>query len=259
MECIKRIAQSGRTVVCTIIRPSTVLFELFDKLLLLKTGGEMVYFGDLGNESSHLLTYFSHFRGLDAKTMHKNPATYMLNCIGAGTGGAKIDVDFAVAYKSSRLGRANEALVARWSRPQRHTNVFAIPSHAILAKFVFSYNVARMVLMLAVALIFGSCYFGKEIETTVDVLSHVSVLFMALIMAIPFTSCNCAVFYRETLSMMYSPLAHLLSLFLVELIYILVVATVFAVAFLLSENDNMRCQRHRIKRGQGYCPTKLLV
>ncbi|KAF0708195.1 hypothetical protein AaE_013312, partial [Aphanomyces astaci] len=95
MECVKRIAESGRTVVCTIHQPSTVLFELFDKLLLLKTGGELVYFGDLGPQSSVLLEYFRQFQGLPPMEPHENPATYMLNCIGAGTGDAKIDVDFA--------------------------------------------------------------------------------------------------------------------------------------------------------------------
>ncbi|KAF0713025.1 hypothetical protein As57867_004542, partial [Aphanomyces stellatus] len=117
MECVKRIAQSGRTVVCTIHQPSTVLFELFDKLLLLKTGGQMVFFGDLGHESSNLLGYFEGFDGLDPMAPRENPATYMLNCIGAGTGEAKIDIDFASAYIESQLGVENAALVARWSQP----------------------------------------------------------------------------------------------------------------------------------------------
>ncbi|ETW08013.1 hypothetical protein H310_02391 [Aphanomyces invadans] len=115
MECIKRIAESGRTVVCTIHQPSTVLFELFDKLLLLKTGGELVYFGDLGPKSVHLLEYFGHFAGLDPIGASENPATYMLNCIGAGTGGAKIDVDFAAAYMQSNLG--NASAIESWSAP----------------------------------------------------------------------------------------------------------------------------------------------
>ncbi|KAF0690359.1 Aste57867_18246 [Aphanomyces stellatus] len=123
MECIKRIALSGRTVVCTIHQPSTVLFELFDKLLLLKTGGEMVYFGDLGKENVHLLDYFSTFHGINLIKPTENPATYMLDCIGAGTGATTIDIDFAAVYKESPLGMVNEALVARWSKPsgERHT------------------------------------------------------------------------------------------------------------------------------------------
>lgn len=38
VDAIKRLAMSGRTIICTIHQPSRALFDYFDSLLLLKTG-----------------------------------------------------------------------------------------------------------------------------------------------------------------------------------------------------------------------------
>lgn len=42
----------------SIHQPSGELFQLFDKLLLLRKGGQTVYFGDIGDKSSTMLKYF---------------------------------------------------------------------------------------------------------------------------------------------------------------------------------------------------------
>ncbi|GMF57635.1 unnamed protein product [Phytophthora fragariaefolia] len=48
MAGVRKVADSGRTIVCTIHQPSSDVFAFFDSLLLLKRGGETVFFGDLG-------------------------------------------------------------------------------------------------------------------------------------------------------------------------------------------------------------------
>ncbi|RQM21793.1 hypothetical protein B5M09_012019, partial [Aphanomyces astaci] len=250
MECIKRIAESGRTVVCTIHQPSTVLFELFDKLLLLKTGGELVYFGDLGSKSIHLLEYFANFGGLEPMASTENPATYMLNCIGAGTGDAKIDVDFAASYIQSNLGQANDALVSRYAEPttgsKLSSNHMSRLSFGAQFSLLFgrqwttywrspSYNISRAVLMVFMPLIYVSCFYDMEVKTNMDVLNQMALVFMAVSMiciatmstAIPFVARSRNVFYREKLSAMYSPAAHSLSLAAVELIYTIVLSSIF--------------------------------
>lgn len=58
IRSIKRVAASGRSIVCTIHQPSQLIFNAFDSLLLLKTGGQMVFFGELGDDNTDLVNYF---------------------------------------------------------------------------------------------------------------------------------------------------------------------------------------------------------
>ncbi|KAJ8527440.1 hypothetical protein ON010_g14823 [Phytophthora cinnamomi] len=89
MNGVRKIADSGRTIVCTIHQPSTEVFNLFDSLLLLRRGGRMVFFGELGEDSKNLINYFEAFPGVNPIKPGYNPATWMLECIGAGVGGGK--------------------------------------------------------------------------------------------------------------------------------------------------------------------------
>ena len=58
MRAIRKVAATQRAVICTIHQPTTYLFEMFDSLLLLKKGGQVVFFGPLGEGSSKLIPYF---------------------------------------------------------------------------------------------------------------------------------------------------------------------------------------------------------
>lgn len=64
-------------------QPSAVLFEEFDQLILLKSGGRLVYHGELGKDSRTLLNYFEGQGGKDCPH-NSNPAEWMLEVIGAG-------------------------------------------------------------------------------------------------------------------------------------------------------------------------------
>ncbi|CAG7950854.1 unnamed protein product [Penicillium nalgiovense] len=80
---LRQLADAGQAVLCTIHQPSAVLFENFDELLLLKSGGRVVYNGPLGNDSKTLIDYFEQNGGRRCSP-HENPAEYMLEVIGAG-------------------------------------------------------------------------------------------------------------------------------------------------------------------------------
>jgi ABC-type multidrug transport system ATPase subunit len=81
MRALRKLCDTGRTVVATIHQPSSTVFDMFDDLLLLRKGGETVFFGDLGACSRNLVGYFE---ALGATPMNRgeNPATWMLNVLG---------------------------------------------------------------------------------------------------------------------------------------------------------------------------------
>lgn len=83
VQFLRALADSGQAILCTIHQPSATLFEVFDRLLLLKKGGKTVYFGDIGPNSSTMLGYFERYSGVQCGKS-ENPAEYILNCIGAG-------------------------------------------------------------------------------------------------------------------------------------------------------------------------------
>ncbi|PYH90416.1 ABC transporter [Aspergillus ellipticus CBS 707.79] len=80
---LRRLADAGQAILCTIHQPSAVLFEQFDELLLLQSGGRVVYNSELGPDSKTLIEYFQH-NGARKCSPQENPAEYMLDVIGAG-------------------------------------------------------------------------------------------------------------------------------------------------------------------------------
>ena len=80
---LKKLANEGQAILCTIHQPSGELFNQFDRLLLLQKGGKTVYFGDLGENSMQLINYFEKRSGIPCGE-NANPAEYILDVIGAG-------------------------------------------------------------------------------------------------------------------------------------------------------------------------------
>ena len=97
-KTLRRIADTGRTVIATIHQPSSSVFELFDDLLMLKKGGKVVFHGALGSGSCNLIRYFEE-RGGAKITNGENPANWMFKVLGDGTNANS--EDFAELYKSS--------------------------------------------------------------------------------------------------------------------------------------------------------------
>jgi len=79
---LRKLADQGQAILCTIHQPSSLLFESFDRLLLLERGGETVYFGDIGSDSNVVRDYFAR-EGAPCPP-NVNPAEFMLEAIGAG-------------------------------------------------------------------------------------------------------------------------------------------------------------------------------
>lgn len=79
MQCLRKLADSGQAILCTIHQPSSTLFEQFDRLLLLQRGGYCVYFGSVGANGIDVIDYFeSH--GAPKCPEDANPAECEPSC-----------------------------------------------------------------------------------------------------------------------------------------------------------------------------------
>jgi ATP-binding cassette, subfamily G (WHITE), member 2, PDR len=63
LDLLEKLSKAGQSILCTIHQPSAMLFQRFDRLLLLADRGRTVYFGkNLENISFFPDLFFSFFR-----------------------------------------------------------------------------------------------------------------------------------------------------------------------------------------------------
>ncbi|KAL2857058.1 ABC-2 type transporter-domain-containing protein [Aspergillus pseudoustus] len=76
---LRKLADAGQSVLVTIHQPSAQLFSQFDRLLLLKYGGKMAYFGDIGKNCQTIKDYFGRY-GTPCP-VSSNPAEHMIDLV----------------------------------------------------------------------------------------------------------------------------------------------------------------------------------
>lgn len=96
---LRKLANNGQAILCTIHQPSAILFQEFDRLLFLAKGGRTVYFGDIGEKSSILTDYFVS-NGSRPCDPEENPAEWMLDVIGAAAG-SENTIDWPQVWRDS--------------------------------------------------------------------------------------------------------------------------------------------------------------
>ncbi|CZR68022.1 probable ABC transporter CDR4 [Phialocephala subalpina] len=99
LDLLEKLTKSGQAILCTIHQPSAMLFQRFDRLLLLASGGRTVYFGDIGKNSKTMTAYFER-NGAPPCSPDENPAEWMLEAIGAAPGSVT-DVDWHKSWRES--------------------------------------------------------------------------------------------------------------------------------------------------------------
>lgn len=98
-KLMRKLADHGQAILCTIHQPSALLLKEFDRLLFLQAGGKTVYFGDLGENCSTLINYFEKY-GANPCPPQANPAEWMLEVVGAAPG-SKANQDYFEVWKNS--------------------------------------------------------------------------------------------------------------------------------------------------------------
>ncbi|KAG0499735.1 hypothetical protein HPP92_004426 [Vanilla planifolia] len=109
MRTVKKVAETGRTVACTIHQPSIDIFETFDELILMKRGGQLIYSGPIGQQSRKVIEYFETIPGIPKIMDNYNPATWVMEVTSTSLE-AQLSIDFTGIYKESDLHRLNTEL-----------------------------------------------------------------------------------------------------------------------------------------------------
>ncbi|KAK0607498.1 hypothetical protein LWI29_015832 [Acer saccharum] len=252
MRAVKNVVSTGRTTVCTIHQPSIDVFEAFDELILMKTGGRIIYSGMLGHHSSKLIEYFEGISSVPKIKANYNPATWMLEVTSASME-AQLGVDFANIYEESPLYQFTRELVRQFSEPQPGSRDLHFPTRfpqstrmqfmACLWKQHLSYwrspeyNFTRLVSMICSAIMFGLLFWqkGKEINNEQDLFIIMGSMYIAVIFLginncssiLPYVATERNVLYREYFAGMYSPWAYAFAQVTIEVPYILVQAIIY--------------------------------
>ncbi|KAL4352228.1 hypothetical protein GQ457_06G011560 [Hibiscus cannabinus] len=246
MRTVRNTVDTGRTVVCTIHQPSIDIFEAFDELLLMKRGGQVIYFGRLGRNSQRIVEYFEAIPGIPRIKEKQNPATWMME-VSSVTIEAQLGIDFFEHYKSSSLNQQNQALVHELSEPAPGANdLHFITQYSQTPWRQFKcclwkqfktywrtpeYNLVRLGFTLVAALFIGSIFW--RVGTRMKDATELTVILGAMFIAAMFLgSNNCqtvqpivaierTIFYRERAAGMYSALPYALAQVIIEIPFVL--------------------------------------
>ncbi|XP_060969402.1 pleiotropic drug resistance protein 3 [Cannabis sativa] len=252
MRAVKNIVETGRTVVCTIHQPSIDIFEAFDELVLMKTGGRIIYSGPLGQHSRNVIDYFESIPGVPSIKDNYNPATWMLE-VTSKSAEVEIGVDFAQIYKGSILHEQNKELIKQLNSPVPGSKDLHFRTRfpqngweqfkACLWKQNLSYwrspsyNLMRIVFMFFSSIMFGILFWkqGKTINNQQDIFNIVGSMFCAITffginncsMVLPVVSIERNVLYREKFAGMHSPWAYSFAQVVIEVPYLFTQAAIY--------------------------------
>ncbi|DAZ98910.1 TPA: hypothetical protein N0F65_001349 [Lagenidium giganteum] len=256
MNCVRKIADSGRTVICTIHQPSSEVFHLFDSLLLLKRGGQTVFFGELGKESSKLIDYFESVPEVTSIKPGYNPATWMLECIGAGVGNDQV-VDFAEHFSESDQKKLLDEDLDQdgVSRPSpflpemvfvtKRASKPAIQLQQLCLRFFRlywrtpTYNLTRLMLSIVLSTLFGVIYQGTKYDTFQGANAGVGMIFVSTIFfgmisfnsVLPVAAAERTAFYRERACQTYNALYYFIASTLAEIPYVFLSSFFFTMIY----------------------------
>ncbi|KFA79185.1 hypothetical protein S40288_02404 [Stachybotrys chartarum IBT 40288] len=126
---LRKLAESGQTVLCTIHQPAAELIELFDHLVLLVPGGRLAYDGSLGENCSTALDYFAHSSStIEPCRKDENPAEYLIQLVRSRNEAEKTDETKQAGFYPS-LWESSSARAARDVQREKLTSGNHASSH----------------------------------------------------------------------------------------------------------------------------------
>ena len=108
---LRKLANNGQAILCTIHQPSAILFQAFDRMLFLAMGGKTLYFGEIGDASKTVTSYFER-NGAKPCGQDENPAEWLLQ-ITREAPDSESARDWPAIWNSSEERRAVKTELAR--------------------------------------------------------------------------------------------------------------------------------------------------
>ncbi|GAA5969290.1 hypothetical protein JCM8115_006751 [Rhodotorula mucilaginosa] len=263
---LRKLAAAGQAILVTIHQPNALLFENFDRLLLLKAGGRTVYFGDIGKDSHVLREYLAKHGAICPD--NANPAEYMLEAIGAGSGRRVGDKDWAdIWLESEELVRVKETIkqlnAEGLAMPEEtdpslkkaYSAPFWVQLKVVVARAFLAfwrspdYGFTRLFQHISIALVVGLTFLNLDhsvasLQYRVFVIFFVSVLPAILLSIVePAFIMARMTFVREASSKMYSPVVFAISQLAAETPASVLCAVVFFLLLYYPAGFNMETNR----------------
>ena len=253
----------GRTIVTTIHQPSSIVFEMFDDLLLLKKGGKVVYHGELGTSSSTMVKYFRSL-GAPRIAFGENPASWMIKVMALDKM-QDLDERWLSSEEFAALKRKLGSIYTNRPDPARkieYAEEFAAPrmkrQELVTSRLRLiywrspAYNLARLTVSAVIAFVLGSVFILQRQQTRyteTDARARFSVVFLtfiitgilAILSTIPVMTKIRDMYYRHHASGMYGSGSIGWALGSAEKIFIVMSCLIFVLFFqgTASMNDSI--------------------
>lgn len=187
--------ESGLAILCTIHQPSAILFQEFDDILLLASGGREVYFGPIGENGAIIIDYFERNLGPIAAP-DANPAEYILETIRKAPGDKHWSQIWDESPEAKAVAEDIESInISRSLVPSRHTTrplEYAMPLTTQIEEVTkrvwrhywrdSSYGYSKMFSNLSMALIAGVLFLQSG-NTVLEMQSRGFAVFTVLILS----------------------------------------------------------------------------
>lgn len=237
---------------------------MFDDLLLLKKGGQVVYHGPLGSNSENLISYFES-KGAPAIELGDNPANWTLRVL-------KDDItgDPAEIYKASHDFSLLQGELSKISNSPNPEMKIDFDSEFATSKSTRqrltnrrlrtiywrspTYNLGRLMIFLIMACLLGSVFISnaRTLEyTESDIRARISVIFfsniilgiMSIISVLPVMTWIRDMFYRHRDAGMYDSLSLGVALGTAESWFICISSILFCIVFLITSGVGFGVKR----------------
>lgn len=249
VRLLRKLADAGQTILCTIHQPAGEVIEYFDHLVLLVRGGRVAYDGPLGDGCSAALEYFQNQSHVSYGEK-QNPAEYILDIVGAGSRSTNT-IDWATTWDQSKASTSDpqqkekiqpkdvQSSLEMQSRGRYAVSFVSQLSVVLRRAWLFTwrdpdYFAAKLFLNLSNGLVNGLSYLNSP-DTGDGMYNRIFSAFVAMIVGPPlalqtevrFFSFRDIFLLRDKDSMSYSWLVMVLSAILVELPFALITGLVY--------------------------------